>query len=287
MVRGATALFLAVAACSAGSVPDAKAPAQEKTDVPTEVAAPAGPPVVREVVAANDTTCALRSDGKVACWGAEVIPSAQHRGVEAAAPVQVPGVEGAEALAGGNGFWCVLTEGRVACWGRNDLHQLGQTFASHVEFQPQAVGGVEGATSIAAGGAMACASTPGALLCWGGAASAPPVTREAFPLRRLPAVQGELGVGGDTVCGLSKGKPARCWRGTKDWVEQVTDPAAAISSSEKFVCLLVKDRVQCVDYPRGREKFPREVLSFSADFIRGCFVAPTAASAVPADTRPR
>jgi len=75
-------------------------------------------------------TCAVLPQGSVSCWGKDVedgvgaISSSNY--TYTPAPVVVPGVSGAVAVAGGEGFTCVLLgDDSVACWGINDSGQLG------------------------------------------------------------------------------------------------------------------------------------------------------------------
>lgn len=87
---------------------------------------------VRQVATGRNVTCALRGDGKVSCWGAtwglgHVPPNLRdthnvgHGGSAAQwqyvdAPVEVPGVEGIEEIAGGFFAMCGLRGDDVVCW---------------------------------------------------------------------------------------------------------------------------------------------------------------------------
>lgn len=72
-------------------------------------------------------SCALRSSGRVFCWGRNVegqigdgTTTSRH------APVSVQGLDDATAIAVGYDFSCALRRsGRVVCWGGNEHGQLG------------------------------------------------------------------------------------------------------------------------------------------------------------------
>ncbi len=81
------------------------------------------------VGAGYDHSCAVLTSGQLWCWG-----NNEHGqlGADLAAtpysytPIQVPGVEGAIAVAGGYAHTCALIRnGTAACWGANEMGQLG------------------------------------------------------------------------------------------------------------------------------------------------------------------
>jgi hypothetical protein len=83
------------------------------------VPSPAAGKTIRDLVAGDERTCALYTNGSVVCWGAF------RRGAPAAlgdvAPRRVRGVTGAVAVSVGDTHGCVLdAEGRVSCWGYCD-----------------------------------------------------------------------------------------------------------------------------------------------------------------------
>lgn len=79
-------------------------------------------------------SCALASDGKVACWGANAAAQlGDGTTMDRFEPTPVLGLSQATALAGGAFHTCALTrEHGVSCWGLNDSGQLGDgTTAPH------------------------------------------------------------------------------------------------------------------------------------------------------------
>jgi alpha-tubulin suppressor-like RCC1 family protein len=131
-------------------------------------------------IAAGDYhTCAVMADGTVACWGDNDFgelglgtssgPQACVNGAPCAlAPVKVPNLSGATAIAAGQTDTCaLLSDGTVRCWGWNVDGELGdgtQTPSS----TPVVVSGLSGATAIAMGDYTACALVAsGDVVCWG------------------------------------------------------------------------------------------------------------------------
>lgn len=75
---------------------------------------------VRDLVAGGGRSCAIYTNGKVACWGASERASASEP--EDPTPHWIEGVNDAVALVIGDDHGCVLDAvGRVACWGYCDI----------------------------------------------------------------------------------------------------------------------------------------------------------------------
>ncbi len=118
-------------------------------------------------------TCAILSDGTVACWG----PNDLGQGGNGTAPLTQPyprlaslGGNTAKSLALGKDFTCaIIQDDTVRCWGSNSDGQLGTSNYTNLDVPPNtsiALGTT--ATAILAGESHACAIlTGGAMKCWG------------------------------------------------------------------------------------------------------------------------
>lgn len=116
-------------------------------------------------------SCALRSDGTVACWGAN---SQGELGdgstVESSSPVDVAGLSGVIDIASTSAHSCaVLRDGTVRCWGRNNEDQLGDAGAAFpFSTTPVTVAGLTGITAVATASKSTCAVHEGGqVYCWG------------------------------------------------------------------------------------------------------------------------
>ena len=111
------------------------------------------------------SSCAVRVDGSVWCWG--LGPGTEEI---SAVPVLVAGIDDATTVVMGQEFACALrTGGSVACWGKEVFGQLGNGATDDVRVaQPQQVIGIDNAVAITAGFAHACALLPDHTIhCWG------------------------------------------------------------------------------------------------------------------------
>jgi alpha-tubulin suppressor-like RCC1 family protein len=77
--------------------------------------------------AGNRHSCAVKSDGRAACWGENVDGQlGDASGVKKTIATIVPSLAGAVSISAGKSHTCALkTDGSAACWGLNDLGQLG------------------------------------------------------------------------------------------------------------------------------------------------------------------
>lgn len=123
------------------------------------------------IAAGTHHSCASTASGEVWCWGYNSfgqVGSGVALLAEAAAPVQVPELQGARRVVAGGAVTCaVLDDASVRCWGIGNLGQLGNglTMDSAV---PVEVGGLGQVVDLDVGGNHACALTDGEeLYCWG------------------------------------------------------------------------------------------------------------------------
>lgn len=128
----------------------------------------------KSVAAGAYNTCAMLSNGKVVCWGAndvgELGTGTTGSDVTSPSPGATAMLSGtAVAIAAGRGFGCaLLSGGSVSCWGFNGAGMLGDQSALN-EATPVAVFGLTNKVSaVAAGHGDACALyVGGGMACWG------------------------------------------------------------------------------------------------------------------------
>ncbi len=159
---------------------------------PVDVAAFPAPSIATDVVAdavqtetmrvdvsdgsARTSSCALRADGTVLCWGANDLGQlGDGTTVDRAKPTRVAGIADAAEIRLEWGRACArLRDGSVKCWGDNDRGLLVPNATQAVLKTPVAVKGIANATRIAVGADHACAALrDGTLRCWGDAEDMP------------------------------------------------------------------------------------------------------------------
>ena len=82
---------------------------------------------VQQISAGGNTTCALKTDGLIFCWGAY---GSGNLGTNASAdsytPIEIAGISNASKVAVGDSYVCaILATGTVKCWGSNTNGQFG------------------------------------------------------------------------------------------------------------------------------------------------------------------
>jgi alpha-tubulin suppressor-like RCC1 family protein len=104
-----------------------------------------------EIGAEGQSSCARRTTGQIACWGANAygelgIGAPDRTNI----PTDITSIAGAQRISVGSFHTCaVLSTGHVACWGRNDKGQLGD--GTKVDRRtPVEVVGVTDAVEVAA-----------------------------------------------------------------------------------------------------------------------------------------
>ena len=155
------------------------APADGPTDamdasVDAEADAPAAPVVVN-AAAGIDFTCAYRSDGYAACWGANGLgqlgdnSTAAHDTAKA-----VPGLAtGVTAIAAGELHACAIVNGGAKCWGYNGSQQVGVATGTNTLVATNVTNLTTGVLSLSLGAIHSCAVvTGGGVKCWGSSGGA-------------------------------------------------------------------------------------------------------------------
>lgn len=199
-------------------------------------------------IAPGATSCALTSDGKLACWGNLIHPT----------PVAVKNLDKATSLSAGSNHTCAVRgDAEVVCWGERD-EVLNQQVFYRDALEPKPMGlskasfvvagapssrihdgcaitdggkvtcfsedgkttpGVDDATSVAIGQGHGCAlRRNGNVACWGQNERlqlATPGAPHRTTAADIPGVRDVIAIaaGGDTTCALHKSGSVTCWGG--------------------------------------------------------------------------
>jgi alpha-tubulin suppressor-like RCC1 family protein len=131
---------------------------------------------VASISSGLEHSCAVKSDGRVFCWGSNSAGQLGDGGTHqdcnsvdcSPTPVQVSGLTDVVSVAAGHYHTCaVKSDGTAWCWGSNAGGRLGDgSFSDHPT--PVQVSGLGGVQAISAGVTHGCALTnDGAAWCWG------------------------------------------------------------------------------------------------------------------------
>ena len=131
-------------------------------------------------VSAADQTCAVLADGTVRCWGQldcgpVVAASTSDSCTRVLAPVTVPGISTAIAVATGETHACaLLADGTIRCWGGNFEGQLGDPTRADSPV-PVGVPGIVDAVAVSSSREHTCALlADGEIRCWGSTGTSGP-----------------------------------------------------------------------------------------------------------------
>jgi alpha-tubulin suppressor-like RCC1 family protein len=170
------------------------------------------------ISAGHQTTCAVVSGGKVACWGTGLMGNPAP--YASSTPVIVNGLDHAVEVTGGEqDHRCALiSDGTARCWGVDLFGELGDGRTSTDEtWTPVAVSGLTSAVQISAGEEETCAVlAEGAVQCWGannwGQLGNGTTTNSSTPV----SVSGlhnavSVSVGFPSACAIVSGGTVDCW----------------------------------------------------------------------------
>jgi alpha-tubulin suppressor-like RCC1 family protein len=246
-----------------GSVSDGPIPDGGQPDVPVVPFVPA-----IQLTAGGASTCALRKDGTVLCWGARDngrLGDGKNR--DSSVPSLVNGLSDATQISAGDAHVCaVRSSGAVACWGYNYSGQLGDGTQNDAD-SIKSVQGLSDATMVGGGVNYTCALKKDATVaCWGdngGGQLGDGSTNKHLTPMVVPNLKDvmSIAVGGWHVCALTKTGDVWCW-GQNDDGQVGTDTSGmdvhvptqvkglsgvtALSSGREHTCaLLPTGQIKC------------------------------------------
>lgn len=225
MMRFVPVLFLLLlAACPGAGTGDDAGDDDDGVDAPP----PPPGPILTDLSAGSEHTCAVIDDHTVRCWGdnrsGQLGDGTTTSSVQ---PVTVPGLTTVLTVVAGHEHTCaVLEAGTAVCWGNNGNGQLGNGTKTD-SLTPVPVMGLSGIRSIHPGVATTCALTiAGRVYCWGrGGELGDGTVNEALTPRMISSLANvaQLSVssnGGRStnihVCGVRVDGSAFCWGANDD-----------------------------------------------------------------------
>jgi alpha-tubulin suppressor-like RCC1 family protein len=220
------------------------------------------------VVAGRDFSCALRSTGRVYCWGDNSYGQLGNGTVgDSTRAVIVPGSARVTSITASYVHACMMYDtGHVYCWGQNLDGQLGDGGTS-ASWTPVEVVDLHDATSIAAGLAHTCAVRRyGHVVCWGSDSDGQlGYDVESSPFGDRPIVTDvtdavEVSAGALHSCALMSTGQVKCWGNnsngqlgdnstttrTTPVIAHMPYPATRVATGRYHSCaLLATDAVRC------------------------------------------
>lgn len=177
------------------------------------------PCTVSQLVLETGRSCALRSDGRVSCWGSNhfgqlgIGPTKDW----SATPEEVSGLTEVKSVAAYDAHTCALRgDGSVFCWGYNRSGQLGNGQTSE-QYKPLPVGSLTEIWELAVGLEHSCGlHSDGGAFCWG-RNNAGQLGQETWPSPSPPVRVSDLtdavavAVGYAHSCALRREGNVFCW----------------------------------------------------------------------------
>lgn len=190
---------------------------------PVEVEAPIGSATNWVAVSAGEShSCALRTRGRLYCWGSDGSGELGDGFPEVSqpAPVQVGVATTWAAVTTGAGHTCATkTNGRLYCWGWGDRGQLGNGGHTN-QYTPTQVGVATNWSAVEGGFAHTCGrKSNGRLFCWGSDDSGElgdgmPLALQTTPVPVVGGTNwGGIAAGGAHTCALKTNRRLLCWGG--------------------------------------------------------------------------
>jgi alpha-tubulin suppressor-like RCC1 family protein len=178
------------------------------------------PPTVSQISASTWHTCAVRTDGRVYCWGRNQYGALGNgtAGQDSSTPVEVIDLTDAVQVEAGDSYSCARkATGEVVCWGDGYFGQLGDGANTNSD-RPTVVEGLTDAVAIAAGHSHACAlRSDGEVACWGdntwGQLGDGTTVSRSTPVSVLPAGLNVIKItaGENHTCAWRANQHLLCW----------------------------------------------------------------------------
>lgn len=175
---------------------------------------------VVETATGGQHACALKNDGTVWCWGANVAGQlGDQTAIARPTPVQVVGIGNAVQIATGLSHSCARTSGgAIWCWGLNSSGQLGIGSTINSLQAVMATGMNADMVDLSAGDAHTCAvRNDGKIFCWGlntsGQVGDSSTTNRTSPTQVNDGfgIYRRVAAGGTHTCGLTDTGQPKCW----------------------------------------------------------------------------
>ena len=223
------------------------------------------------VATADFSSCAVKSDGTVFCWGRNFFGElGDGTNEDSLEPVMVEGIDDAVSVTAGREHYCALRQdGRVSCWGRNRDGSLGNgTFTD--SNTPTPVSDINDAIDLSSGYDYTCAlHTDGHISCWGSnsfgefgdGTSGVQTNNYPTPVKTLNISDAiAITTGLQHTCALLDDRTVSCWgynhygqlgNGTETDSSVPTqvfgiNDAIAIAAGNDYTCAILEDRtVSC------------------------------------------
>ncbi|WP_433797143.1 hypothetical protein [Actinoplanes sp. CA-252034] len=202
------------------------------------------------VAGEGGTSCAIRSDGTLWCWGVNWRATIGPGGADTGRPVRIGDSRAWASVASAYTHTCATrTDGTLWCWGENADGELGIGASTTTREHPVQVGAGTTWRSVDVAGQTTCAvRADGSLWCWGGYWSGD-VTDAAAIRRRTPQRVGAdadwtaVTVDGGGACGLRAPGSLWCWENASDDPE--VGPPLRVGTSSSWAVVSAKDGRTC------------------------------------------
>lgn len=186
---------------------------------------------VTAIAAGGFHSCAIKSDGTMACWGYNYDGELGTGGIpQGLTPTMVNGLDansGTMTVSAGSYHTCALkSDGGALCWGHNGPGALGDgsTTDHSVPTAVSGLGAGSGTTAVSAGSDQTCAlEIDGTVLCWGDN-SIGQLGDGSMTHHSVPTVVSSLGAGSQVTainvgdyhsCALKSDGTVLCWGGNQ------------------------------------------------------------------------